>query len=256
MTLYNKIKEEVKTSMKAKDSKRTQTLRLITSSIKQIEVDKRLEEKDITDSLIIEILSKMIKQRKESINSYTIGSRLDLVEQEEYEINIINEFMPKQMKDYEVMVELIWAYNELNEEKVEEFGFKNNRLYDYSIDGKLITIKDMGKITSAIKPIINGKFDNSLASNMVKEYILNSKYLIDRLPTIELINLLKNKDISYVEYCIINGGIRCTHIGYYDFNNNMIQAEGIDGEEYSISEEDFTDMYKETYWTIEQINLV
>lgn len=59
-----------------------------------------------------------------------------------------------------------------------------------------------------------------------------------------------------MEYCIINGSIRCTHIGYYDFNNNMIQDEGIDGEEYSISREDFIERYKETYWTIEQINLV
>ena len=89
MTLYNKIKEEVKISMKAKDSKRTQTLRLITSSIKQIEVDKRLEEKDITDSLIIEILSKMIKQRKESINSYTLGSRLDLVDKKNMKLILL-----------------------------------------------------------------------------------------------------------------------------------------------------------------------
>jgi uncharacterized protein YqeY len=245
MTLYNKIKEEVKISMKAKDSKRTQTLRLITSSIKQIEVDKRLEEKDITDSLIIEILSKMIKQRKESINSYTLGNRLDLVEQEEYEINIINEYMPKQMKDYEVTVEILKAYNLVINNNIKLTDNRNE-----------LTIKDIGKIMSIIKPIINGKFDNSVASNMVKEYILNSKYLIERLPTVELINLLKNKDISYVEYCIINGSIRCTHVGYYDFNNNMIQDEGIDGEKYSISEEDFIDMYKETYWTIEQINLV
>jgi uncharacterized protein YqeY len=245
MTLYNKIKEEVKISMKAKDSKRTQTLRLITSSIKQIEVDKRLEEKDITDSLIIEILSKMIKQRKESINSYTLGNRLDLVEQEEYEINIINEYMPKQMKDYEVTVEILKAYNLVINNNIKLTDNRNE-----------LTIKDIGKIMSIIKPIINGKFDNSVASNMVKEYILNSKYLIERLPTVELINLLKNKDISYVEYCIINGSIRCTHVGYYDFNNNMIQDEGIDGEKYSISEEDFIEMYKETYWTIEQINLV
>lgn len=255
MTLYNKIKEEVKTSMKAKDSKRTQTLRLITSSIKQIEVDKRLEEKNIIDSLIIEILSKMIKQRKESISSYKLGNRLDLVEQEEYEINIINEFMPKQMKDYEVMVEIIKAYNNLVYEKL-------SKLTDEEHDNltlskiKLITIKDMGKIMSIIKPIINGKFDNILASNMVKEYILNSKYLIERLPTVELINLLKIKNISYVEYCIINGSIRCTHVGYYDFNNNMIQDEGIDGEEYSISEEEFIERYKETYWNVEQIILV
>ena len=256
MTLYNKIKEEVKTSMKAKDSKRTQTLRLITSSIKQIEVDKRLEEKDITDSLIIEILSKMIKQRKESINSYTLGGRLDLVEQEEYEINIINEFMPKQMKDYEVMVEIIKAYQNLVYEKLSKLTNEEHDNLTKNNKVELITIKDMGKITSIVKPSINGKFDNSLASNMIKEYILNSKYLIERLPTIELINLLKNKDISYVEYCIINGSIRCTHVGYYDFNNNMIQDEGIDGEEYSVSEENFIDMYKETYWTIEQINLV
>lgn len=245
MTLYNKIKEEVKISMKAKDSKRTQTLRLITSSIKQIEVDKRLEEKDITDSLIIEILSKMIKQRKESINSYRLGNRLDLAEQEQYEINIINEFMPKQMKDYEVTVEILKAYNLVINNNIKLTDNRNE-----------LTIKDIGKIMSIIKPIINGKFDNSVASNMVKEYILNSKYLIERLPTVELINLLKNKDISYVEYCIINGSIRCTHVGYYDFNNNMIQDEGIDGEEYSISEKDFINMYKETYWSIEQIILV
>lgn len=243
MTLYNKIKEEIKTSMKAKDSKRTQTLRLITSAIKQIEVDKRLEEKDITDSLVIEILSKMIKQRKESINSYTLGNRLDLVEQEEYEINIINEFMPKQMKDYEVMVEIIKVCNNLYNTNITSFEYK-------------ITIKDMGKIMSIIKPIINGKFDNSVASNMIKEYILNSKYLIDRLPTVDLINLLKIKDISYVEYCIINGSIRATHTGYYDNINDMIQDTGVDSEEYSISEEEFLDTYKETYWTIEQIILV
>jgi len=254
MTLYNKIKEEVKTSMRAKDSKRTQTLRLITSSIKQIEVDKRLEEKDVTGSLIIEILSKMIKQRKESINSYRLGNRLDLVEQEEYEINIINEFMPKQMKDYEVMIEIIKAYQNLVYEKLSKLtDEEHDNLTKNNIE--LVTIKDIGKIMSIIKPIINGKFDSSLASNIVKEYILNSKYLIGRLPTIELINLLKIKDISYVEYCIINGSIKCTHVGYYDFNNNMIQDEGIDGEEYSISEEDFIERYKETYWTIEQINL-
>ena len=59
-----------------------------------------------------------------------------------------------------------------------------------------------------------------------------------------------------VEYCIINGSIRATHTGHYDSVNNVIKDEGIDGEEYSISEEDFLDRYKETYWTIEQIILV
>ena len=100
MNLYEKISEDVKSSLKSKNSKRVSTLRLILSSIN----NERLKSKSgtVNEDTIISILKKAEKQRLESISAYKAGNRLDLVATEEKELEIIREYLPKMLNDEEI----------------------------------------------------------------------------------------------------------------------------------------------------------
>ena len=145
------IAEDLIKSMKEKNQKRVSTLRLINSSIKDFEISLRSksDSNDINDNDIINILSKMIKQRKESADIFKKGNREDLYDNEMIEIKIIEEFMPKQ----------------LSEDKIVSI-----------IDGLILKheikdMKGMGIIMSLLKKDYSGQMDLGLASKLIKDKI-------------------------------------------------------------------------------------
>jgi len=145
------IAEDLIKSMKEKNQKRVSTLRLINSSIKDFEISLRSksDSNDINDNDIINILSKMVKQRKESADIFKKGNREDLYDNEIIEIKIIEEFMPKQ----------------LSEDKIVSI-----------IDGLILKheikdMKGMGIIMSLLKKDYSGQMDLGLASKLIKDKI-------------------------------------------------------------------------------------
>jgi Uncharacterized conserved protein len=142
--LKNRITEAVKAAMRAGDKPRLGTLRLVTAAIKQREVDERRE---LSDDDIIATLSKMIKQRRESIAQYEQANRTDLVDQEKAEIAIIEEFLPQPLSDAEI-----------------------DRLIDDAIaQAGATSVKDMGKVMGIIRPQVQGRADVAVVSARVKE---------------------------------------------------------------------------------------
>ena len=98
-TLKELLSESMKSAMKAKDKDRLKTIRLALSDIKRVEVDTREEQ---SDSQIIAILDKMVKQRRESIKQFELGGRSELAAQEQFEIEVLNEFLPKALSDDDI----------------------------------------------------------------------------------------------------------------------------------------------------------
>ena len=151
--LLDSIKKDLKIAMKAKETLKISTLRMITSSIKNIEINNRTSSKDessnesLSDNEIIQLLSKMIKQRKESAEIYKESDRSDLEKKENDEIEIIEQYMPSQINDEEI--------DNLINEIIDETGSSN--------------IKDMGRVMAILKEKYSGQMDFGKASLIVKE---------------------------------------------------------------------------------------
>jgi len=150
--LRDKIETDYKNALKSKDKNKISTYRLILSGIKDLDINNRSgpEKKDTDESDIKKLLKKMIKQRSESIEVYKKGNRKDLLEIEEAEINVISEYLPKQLGEEET--------KRLCLEIVEKTGASS--------------IKDMGKIMGALKKDYSDSIDFSKAGIIIKE-ILN-----------------------------------------------------------------------------------
>ncbi|EEA84300.1 MULTISPECIES: GatB/YqeY domain-containing protein [Peptacetobacter] len=144
MTLKQKLQEDLKTSMKNKDTLRKSVITLIRSSIKQVEVDKRIE---LNDDDIIDIISKQLKQRNDSLEQFLDAGREDLVEETRSEIEVLKEYLPQQLSEEEL--------NEIVKQTISEVG--------------ATSMKDMGKIMSVIKPKTKGRADGKLINKLVKE---------------------------------------------------------------------------------------
>ena len=142
--LKQRINDNVKDAMRAKEKERLKTLRLITSAIKQIEVDKRIELDKDDD--IVAVLEKMLKQRKDSIEAFEKAGRDDLTAIEVAEVAIIKEYMPEQMSDEDVDALIV--------EAIAATG--------------AVEMKDMGKVMGMIKPQIAGKADMGQVSAKIK----------------------------------------------------------------------------------------
>jgi uncharacterized protein YqeY len=99
MTLKNRITEDMKTAMRAKDSARLSAIRLLLAAIKQREVDERRE---LSDADVLAVIDKMVKQRRDSIAQFTAGNRMDLVANEQGELAVLADYQPQQMNDAEV----------------------------------------------------------------------------------------------------------------------------------------------------------
>ncbi|MCK5359640.1 MAG: GatB/YqeY domain-containing protein [Gammaproteobacteria bacterium] len=145
-TIKDRIREDMKASMKGGDKARLGVIRMMMAAVKQREVDERIE---LDDDQVILILDKMLKQRRESISQFRSGDRIDLAEIEEQEILVIQDFLPQALTDNEV--------SKLIEEAIAESGATQ--------------IRDMGKVMGILKPKMQGRTDMALVSSRVKELL-------------------------------------------------------------------------------------
>ncbi len=141
--LADRIKDDMKTAMKSGDKARLATIRLILAAFKQVEVDERIE---LDDTRVLQILDKMLKQRRESIRRYGDAGRNDLVANEEAEVVIIQEYMPEALSEAEI--------DAMVNKAVAESGAE--------------AIKDMGKVMGILKADMQGRADMSVVSAKIK----------------------------------------------------------------------------------------
>ena len=153
MSLRNKIDEDYKQSIKNKDQQKVDTLRLIRSAIKDKDISTRTSEnkEGINDAEILSLLINLIKQRKDYIEQFQKAKRDDLIKNEQSEIEIINEYLPKQKTQEET------------EKIINEIITTNN----------LESIKDMGKLMSIIKNDYAGELDMGLVGKIAKSKLVN-----------------------------------------------------------------------------------
>jgi len=143
MSLKVKITDDMKAAMRAKDSGRLGTIRLLTAAMKQKEVDERIE---LSDSQILAIIEKMIKQRKDSITQFEAGARQDLADIEKAEIEVLSAYMPAALSDAEIQAEVAAAI---------------------AASGA-VGPQDMRKVIDVLKPKLAGRADMGAVSGMVK----------------------------------------------------------------------------------------
>lgn len=144
MSLKETITEDMKSAMKAGDKDRLKTVRLILAAIKQIEVDTRAE---LDDAAVLTVLTKMVKQRRDSVDQFEKGNREDLAAIERAEIAILNEYLPEQLSAAELAA--------LVDETIRATG----------ADG----IRDMGKVMGQIKSKVAGRADMGALGALVKQ---------------------------------------------------------------------------------------
>ena len=142
--LKQSLSDHIKASMKARELERVKVLRNVQAVVKQIEIDRKTE---LDDAGVLDILQKQLKQRQESLNIFTENGRDDLAAKEPFEIDIINEFMPKQMDDDELAA--------LVNAEVTEQG--------------ATSMRDMGSVMGALKTKTAGRADPAVISRLVKE---------------------------------------------------------------------------------------
>ena len=146
MDLINKIEEKYKTSIKEKDSNSINTLRLIKSAIKDKQISIRGKQDILTDGDILALMQNLIKQRKDSIEAFKKANRIDLIEKEQVEIDIIQIFLPEQKNESETQ--------EIIENEIRDNNFSS--------------IKDMGKLMNIIKSKYKGEIDMGVVGKIAK----------------------------------------------------------------------------------------
>ncbi len=146
MSLKKRLMEDLKTSMKNKDKIKKNAITLVRSSIKQQEVDNRT---DLNDEDIIDIISKQIKQKKNSIEDFRKGNREDLIDLTEEEISILKTYMPEQLSDDEL--------EDIVRKAIEET--------------KAETKRDIGKVMSQVMPLVKGRADGNQVNKIVMRYL-------------------------------------------------------------------------------------
>ena len=143
MSLKDQITEDMKTAMRAKDSERLGTIRLLLAACKQREVDERIV---LNDAAVVALVDKLIKQRKDSIAAFEAAQRQDLADKEAAEMKVLQAYLPQRMSEQEVLVEV--------QSIVAELGAKGPG--------------DMGKVMGAVKTRLAGKAEMSIVSAAVK----------------------------------------------------------------------------------------
>ena len=148
MSLKTRLMDDVKAAMKSGDKERLQTLRLITSAIKQVEIDTRSEGErlELDDAQVLTVLEKMLKQRRDSIQQFEAAARQDLADKEKTEVVVIEAYMPTRLSESEV--------DDLVREAIAESGATG--------------AKDMGKVMAAMKAKAAGRADMTVVSARVK----------------------------------------------------------------------------------------
>ncbi|WP_296447945.1 GatB/YqeY domain-containing protein [Rhodoferax sp. UBA5149] len=148
MTLKDQITDDMKTAMRAKDSERLGTIRLLLSAVKQKEVDERVVLDDIA---VVAIVDKLIKQRKDSITAFTQANRMDLADKEAAELKVLEAYLPQRLSADEVAAEVRAIVAELGAEL-----------------GRAVGPGDMGKVMGAVKTRLAGKAEMGQVSAAVK----------------------------------------------------------------------------------------
>jgi hypothetical protein len=146
MTLKAQILDDIKSAMRARDQKRLTALRLISSAIKQIEVDKRIE---VDDQIVLTILDKMVKQRRESLEQYESAGRDDLAAQETFELELISVYLPEALSDDEVAALIKQAVADTGASSIRDMGAVMNKLRA-EVQGRA----DMKAVSSAVKALL------------------------------------------------------------------------------------------------------
>ena len=143
MSLKTQIIEDMKTAMRARETARLGAIRLLLAALKQREVDERIE---LTNADVLAIIDKMLKQRRDSISQYKAANRQDLVDVEEFEVSVLQTYMPQQMSADEIAAAVAQAI---------------------SASGAA-GVQDMGKVMAILKPQLAGRADLGKVSGLVK----------------------------------------------------------------------------------------
>jgi len=143
MTLRDRVNEDMKSAMKAREAERLSTIRLLLAAVKQREVDERIT---LDDAGVVAVVEKMLKQRKDSVQQYEQAGRADLADREKAEMVILTGYLPQQLPDAELDAIVVAA--------VAESGAK--------------APSDMGKVMAIVKPKVAGKADMGKVSALVK----------------------------------------------------------------------------------------
>lgn len=144
MSLKVQIQEDMKNAMREKNARKLGAIRLLTAAMKQKEVDERIE---LDDAMVIVIIDKMLKQRRDSISQYEAAGRQDLADQEKFEMTVLQAYMPAQLSDSEIAAEIAAAKATTGASGPQ----------------------DMGKMMALLKPKLAGKADMSAVSALIKK---------------------------------------------------------------------------------------
>ena len=143
MSLKQQITEDMKAAMRAKETARLGAIRLLLAAMKQREVDERIE---LTDADVVAIIEKMLKQRRDSISQYKAANRQDLVDVEEFEVTVLQGYMPQQLSEAEIASAIA--------EAIAATGATGPQ--------------DMGKVMGVVKPKLAGRADMGKVSGLIK----------------------------------------------------------------------------------------
>jgi uncharacterized protein YqeY len=153
MSLKEQITEDMKAAMRAKDSERLGTIRLLTAAMKQKEVDDRVE---LDDAMVVAIVDKLIKQRKDSIEAFTKADRMDLADKESAEMKVLQAYLPARLSADEVAAEVKAIVAELGEELGKKVGPGDMGKVMGTVKARLAGKADMGQVSAAVKAALAG----------------------------------------------------------------------------------------------------
>lgn len=145
--ILDKINEDYKNAVREKDENKKQTLNFLKSAIKYKEIELRSSSKELTDEEVISVIQKEIKKRKEAMELYEKGGRMDLYEKEKTELEILESYLPKQLTEDEL--------KSIIKETIESVGAKSS--------------SDIGKVMKELMPKVKGRADGSIVKKLVEE---------------------------------------------------------------------------------------
>ena len=143
MLMREKIYEDMKAAMKAREVEKLAAIRLLQAALKQKEIEERVI---LTDADVLGVIEKMLKQRKDSIEQYTAGQRPDLAVKEQFEVDVLQAYMPVQLSDADVI--------KILDGVIAQTG--------------ALSSKDMGKVMNTLRPLVAGRADMGKLSGLVK----------------------------------------------------------------------------------------
>jgi uncharacterized protein len=149
VSLKQRISEDIKTAMRAKDTERLSALRLLSSAIKQREVDERIE---LTDDDVVAVIDKMLKQRRDSIAQFQAAGRQDLVDKEQFEVQVLNVYMPQALSAQEI----------------------EQAITEAIAASEAKSMQDMSKVMAQLRPKLAGRADLAKVSGLVRSKLAGS----------------------------------------------------------------------------------